>query len=65
MTTEVSTLSAGNFAEMAKAMGMTTDMSSGSSKQSTFNKVEKIGESVNVSDSVHPTMSFMTFVQVL
>jgi hypothetical protein len=36
MTTEVSTLSSGNFAEMAKAMGMTTDMSSGSSKQSTL-----------------------------
>jgi hypothetical protein len=36
MTTEVSTLNSGNFAEMAKAMGMTTDMSSGSSKQSTL-----------------------------
>lgn len=36
MTTEIATLNTANFAEMAKAMGMGADMSSGPSKSSTL-----------------------------
>ena len=39
MTTQLTTFDSGNFAEMAKAMGMTQDMGSNKSKSSTLGRL--------------------------